>query len=75
MCTKCSKQVLWAFDKSLAGKKMPAGTRLGTAVLSDTFPSNYVTTMAPNSFYMQHYKFLQNAFSILKPKFKVVYVL
>jgi hypothetical protein len=33
MCTKCSKQVLWAFEKSLAGKKIPAGTRLGTAAL------------------------------------------
>jgi hypothetical protein len=34
ICTKkCLKQVLRAFEKGLAGKKMPAGTRLGTAVL------------------------------------------
>ncbi len=28
------EKVLWAFEKGLAGKKMPAGTRLGTTVLN-----------------------------------------
>ena len=31
---KCLKKILWAFEKGLAGKKMPAGTRLGTAGLN-----------------------------------------
>ncbi len=54
MCTKCSKQVLWAFDKSLAGKKMSSGTRLGTADLENENVSgclmidekqNYITNL------------------------------
>jgi hypothetical protein len=34
MYEKCSKQVLWAFEKSLAGKKMAKSTGFGTAGLS-----------------------------------------
>jgi hypothetical protein len=30
---KCLKKILRAFEKGLAGKKMPAGTRLGTAAV------------------------------------------
>jgi hypothetical protein len=33
LCYQCLNQFLWAFEKGLAGKRMPAGTKLGTAAL------------------------------------------
>jgi hypothetical protein len=44
---KCLKKILWAFEKDLAGKKMPSGTRLGTTALRLVVqwkPLNVITT-------------------------------
>jgi hypothetical protein len=37
---KMFEKVLWAFEKGWAGKKMPAGTRLGTTALNNDHTCN-----------------------------------